>query len=57
MVDKLSSAQLSIGEIVAIKNVIQFPPIESYKSLVSLDSLNGTWLYYFFEDFELKRLS
>jgi hypothetical protein len=41
IVDMDSSQQSSVGEIVAIKYVMQLPPMESYSSLVSFDSLNG----------------
>ena len=34
-----------VGEILAIRQVLVFPPRESYRSLVSLESLKGMWSF------------
>ena len=45
--------QFEHGDMVAMRNVLQFPLIESYRSLVSFESLNGgkNYSYFLFFDF------
>ena len=45
-VDIVSSIWSGSGHTFAIINVLQFPPIESFKIFVSFDCLYGTWVLY-----------
>lgn len=46
-VEIVSSIESTSGDTVVIRQVLVFPPIESCKSLVSLDSLNGMCCCYY----------
>ena len=55
-VDIVSSIKSIVGETLAIRQVLVFPPRESYNSLVNLDSLKGKVQAYILKDgsFELR---